>query len=344
MNIRVKFAARSLQRLTAGMLFLAAGAALASEWTQPLTDTDIGKQAPSSFKFPRIEDRSTEMRAMHARYGVEYRIFISKPGGERPPNGYPVIYVLDGNSWFGVTAELARVNEPEIGKVLVVGVGYVTDGLSDVQRFLDMTLPGPIAAPPLPDLPELRYGGANRFLDFIENDLKPVIRREYGTDPARQVLFGHSLGGLFALHVLFTRPDAFGAYIASSPSIHWNDGAILAEEKQFLARKVAPAEMRLLITAGEFEQKIDPANEARMRRLYAANPQYLRGRTVEQAIEESRQGARKSRMVDNARELADRVGALGGEVKFFEFDGENHLSVGPAAISRTLPIALRRSP
>ncbi len=344
MSIRVTCAARCCQRIAAGVLLLAAGAALASEWTRPLANTDLGKQAPSSFKFPRIEDRSRDVRAMQARYGVEYRIFISKPAGDRPPNGYPVVYVLDGNSWFGVTAELARVNEPEIGKVLVVGVGYVTEGFSDVQRFLDMTLPGPIATPPLPDLPELRYGGADRFLDFIENDLKPMIQREYFTDPARQVLFGHSLGGLFALHVLFIRPGAFSAYIASSPSIHWNDGAILAEEKKFLARNGVPSAMRLLITAGEYEQKSDPANEVRMRRLYAANPEYLRGRTLEQAIEQGRQSAGKSRMVDNARELAERVAARGGEVKFFEFAGENHLSVVPAAISRTLPIALRPSP
>ena len=51
-------------------------------------------------------------------------------------------------------------------------------------------------------------GGADRFLDFFEKELIPAIESRYRTQKFR-VFAGHSLGGLFALHALFTRPELF---------------------------------------------------------------------------------------------------------------------------------------
>ena len=44
-----------------------------------------------------------------------------------------------------------------------------------------------------------------------------------------RVLSGHSLGGLFALHVPASAPDAFDAYLAASPSADWDDGLVVKE-------------------------------------------------------------------------------------------------------------------
>jgi predicted alpha/beta superfamily hydrolase len=40
---------------------------------------------------------------------------------------------------------------------------------------------------------------------------------------------GSSLGGLFALHMGFTRPDVFGRIAAMSPSVWWAGGQMLRE-------------------------------------------------------------------------------------------------------------------
>ncbi|MFD6207743.1 MULTISPECIES: alpha/beta hydrolase-fold protein [unclassified Peribacillus] len=63
------------------------------------------------------------------------------------------------------------------------------------------------------------HEGAENFLKFIEEDLNPEIDKRFKVDQNSQTLFGHSLGGLFAIYVLFENPYAFQTYIAGSPSL-----------------------------------------------------------------------------------------------------------------------------
>ena len=44
---------------------------------------------------------------------------------------------------------------------------------------------------------------------------------------------GTSLGGLFALYVLFSQPDTFRCYVVGSPAVWWDDEVILRLEKDF---------------------------------------------------------------------------------------------------------------
>ncbi|WP_264740150.1 alpha/beta hydrolase [Cytobacillus firmus] len=74
-----------------------------------------------------------------------------------------------------------------------------------------------------------------QFLHFIEQELKSKINETFQADPERQLFFGHSLGGLFGLYALFTKPEAFQSYMISSPSIWWNDQCILELEPEFIA-------------------------------------------------------------------------------------------------------------
>lgn len=69
--------------------------------------------------------------------------------------------------------------------------------------------------------------GAEQFLAFIEEELKPLIEREVPIDRTRQTLFGHSLGGWLVLYTLFTRSRAFQYYAAGSPSIWWKNRCIV---------------------------------------------------------------------------------------------------------------------
>lgn len=60
-------------------------------------------------------------------------------------------------------------------------------------------------------------GGAATFLEILTGEILPVVERHYRVDRRRRMLFGHSAGGTFACHTLFTRPDAFTDYALGSP-------------------------------------------------------------------------------------------------------------------------------
>jgi tetratricopeptide (TPR) repeat protein len=62
--------------------------------------------------------------------------------------------------------------------------------------------------------------------------LIPEIEKSYRVRPYR-VLAGHSLGGLFTIHTLISRPELFNSYVAVSPSLQWSDEATLKRAEEF---------------------------------------------------------------------------------------------------------------
>src|SRR3546814_18965531 len=83
--------------------------------------------------------------------GETYRIFVSFPKGEPPADGYPVLYVIDGNASFASFAETRRLLEyADKGKALVVGVGYPSDDAYDEPRPPDFLFHVPTAWTPSP--------------------------------------------------------------------------------------------------------------------------------------------------------------------------------------------------
>ncbi|MCC9024343.1 alpha/beta hydrolase [Bacillus nakamurai] len=258
----------------------------------------------------------TEVRKMRSRKGDRvYQIFLSSPLEEPPPSGFPVIYLLDGNSVFGTMAEALRVQSrrPEktgVVPAVIVGIGYPTDQPFSAVRHCDFTLPLPESELPVHPKgaawPE--HGGAEEFLSFIEEELKPEVERDYRIDTGRQTIFGHSLGGLFVLQVLLTRPELFQTYIAGSPSIHWNKRFIQEEAERFAARlRDAELDVSVLLAAGEIEK------------------------------------SHKSRIPEHAKALFSVLSELeskGVRAEYREFEGEGHISVLPVLISRALRFAL----
>ena len=89
------------------------------------------------------------------------------------PSKYDVLYVLDGDFFFGVATDLTRLMHRLFGElppILVVGIGYgtVDGGVINDRRNRDFT-PTADARAPL-------SGGASRFLDFLRDELKPLNR------------------------------------------------------------------------------------------------------------------------------------------------------------------------
>ncbi|MGE6531713.1 alpha/beta hydrolase [Pseudomonas sp. NPDC077382] len=218
---------------------------------------DASAQAAETDGWKPVVLPQTEQRDIHSRNtGGDYRIFISQPQQPAPKGGYPVLYVLDGNALFPMLAVQAdaRESSPDPAtraSVVVVGIGYPSDALYDIdRRTRDYTPPAAVARD---DSNDLRYGGADRFLAFVQTELKPLIEARYAIDPRRQTLFGHSYGGLFTLYTLMTQPDAFQNYLAASPSIWWNDHQLLEQSGPLLAESNLQPK-RLWLTVGEAEE------------------------------------------------------------------------------------------
>ncbi|MCH9651792.1 MAG: hypothetical protein K0U98_26425 [Deltaproteobacteria bacterium] len=144
---------------------------------------------------------------------------------------YPVVYVLDSGTRFlhTVGALEALANSGHIPALIVVGV-------HNTNRTRDLTPPWTQGNGP-EDWPEGREqvitagGGANTFLDFFEEELIPHVDKTYRTAPFR-VLVGHSFGGLFAVNAFVTKPDLFGATLAISPSLWWDEGRSVEQAQE----------------------------------------------------------------------------------------------------------------
>jgi predicted alpha/beta superfamily hydrolase len=102
-------------------------------------------------------------------------------------------------------------------------------------------------------------GGGDRFLDFFEKELIPLVESRYRTQPYR-VFAGHSFGGLFAMNAFATRPELFHAVIAVAPSLLWDDELPLRRTKDLLAARKGQALARtLVVTMGDEGDETDAA-------------------------------------------------------------------------------------
>ena len=143
-------------------------------------------------------------------------------------NRYPVLYLLDANfSPFYeknlFTVQFMRLWQ-QVPELIIVGI-YNT------IRDRDMI---PVRLPEKED-----SGGAERFLRFITEELRPIINTEYRTTDYNLV-YGGSNAGLFVLLALLERPDVFNGVISSSPMIGWCEDYIYGlAEKSFQSKKYA---------------------------------------------------------------------------------------------------------
>jgi predicted alpha/beta superfamily hydrolase len=260
-------------------------------------------------------------------------ISIAAPAIATPDAAVPVLYVLDSDTLFGLASEIARVMSCVAGlpAPFVVGIGYGA-AYADALKLRTADLTPPISADALQGMGAVgaaiggeRNGGADAFLAFLVDTLRPEIMARYPqTMDGGQMLFGHSLGGLFAAHALLTRPDAFSTFLISSPSLWWDDFALFQKLPSFKERLAGSAPPRVFVDVGGREQD-----------LPTSVPDGL-GVTLE-AVQDQIRGAR---MVDAAREFADALGAAGvTDLRHIIFAQEDHLSVAPAAILHGLRFA-----
>lgn len=150
-------------------------------------------------------------------------LWISLPSDYDPDSDvrYPVLYLVDGENNIQHAVSSVRYLSGNAGYLpdfIIVGVIHQNRG--DEMR------------PTFPSSGE-KNNNERLFRSFITEELVQFIDASFNTQPYR-VLFGHSLGGLFALNVLRASPGVFDSYIASSPALWWEDGEYAAKMAQSL--------------------------------------------------------------------------------------------------------------
>ena len=196
----------------------------------------------------------------------------------------------------------------EIEDVIIVGIG---SGLNLPSWFINRTFDYTTSIDTVSDrnmekqfgFPEgtLKSGGADEFLKSIKTEIIPFVDKHYKTNSDRGIA-GHSLGGLFSAYCFINSDGYFTRFGISSPSLWWDKEKLLNKAvSQFTTNESfdIPA-TKVFISVGENE---GPSMVPVMEKL-------------------------KSSLETADYENIDLIWQI--------FDGESHLSVWPASISKTI--------
>jgi predicted alpha/beta superfamily hydrolase len=163
-------------------------------------------------------------------------IYLPPGYNDREDVRYPVLYMQDGQNLLeperafipGQHWRLAEAADDKIGgrtarPMIIVGIDNTASRIDEYTPTHDVA----------------RHGGgkADDYGRMLIEELKPVIDAGYRTLPGvpNTALGGSSLGGLATLYLGLTHPDVYGHLAVMSPSVWWDNRAVLAEVERFHA-------------------------------------------------------------------------------------------------------------
>lgn len=166
-------------------------------------------------------------------------VYLPESYKKSDTSSYRVIFLLDGsyNEDFPHIAGLVQFYEMMglMPEAIVVGIGNVDrrrDFTFPISENTGRELPAKGSDDPLKAFMEKEMrkpgsGGSGKFMDFVEKELQPYVRKHYRTGAS--TLIGQSLGGLMATEILAKRPQLFDDYIIVSPSLWWDHESLLMQ-------------------------------------------------------------------------------------------------------------------
>lgn len=207
-----------------------------------------GKAQPSPVTLPGSEARRFTSSIVA---GQEYELQIMFPAGyEKSNKKYPVLYLMDSQWDFPLLQSLygEQYYDGFIPEMMIVGVTW--GGVHpnpDSLRARDYT---PTVEKRLP-----QSGGADKFLSVLEKEVFPFVEANYKADRTGRTLAGCSLGGLFTMYALFSRPGMFQRYIATSPAFGWDNEVLYQYEKKYFENGANPP-AKLFMCIGGVERSV----------------------------------------------------------------------------------------
>lgn len=180
--------------------------------------------------------------------GRQYQLHVGLPGsyGKDPQKKYPVVYVTDGYWDFQKITGIygALLYDRVVPEFITVGIGY--PGNFDEVNYGDLRW---WELSPIRFERQAESGHAAEFLQSIEREIIPYIEREFRVDPSYRVMAGASLGGLFTLYAMYSKPGLFNGYVALTPAVFVGNDWLLGYDAAFAAQH-RPIKARLFIAYG----------------------------------------------------------------------------------------------
>ncbi|NHZ32703.1 alpha/beta hydrolase [Massilia rubra] len=193
------------------------------------------------------------------------RINVFAPAGHGGMEGapLPVLYMPDGGQAedFPHVAQTVQtlVAAGRMPPVLLVGI-------ENTERRRDLT--GPTTVENDKKI-AVRVGGSAAFRQFIRSELMPYIASHYRVTADKGIV-GESLAGLFIVETLLVEPDLFDRYVAISPSLWWNDEALVRTADASV--KALPARHKKIFLTSADEDNIVPGTARLAASLLAHAP------------------------------------------------------------------------
>ncbi|KAF7771248.1 hypothetical protein PCIT_a4313 [Pseudoalteromonas citrea] len=142
---------------------------------------------------------------------------------------YSVHYLLDGDLNLPlVKGVLDRMQKTQGAPEAIVVAIESKNRTWDLTPTVNQDPRGPVG----------QGGGADGFLSFIEKELISYIDDNYRTHDFKMIS-GGSIGGLFVLHAMQSKPYLFDAHFAYSPAVWWADRTTAKRVKTFLTNNKA---------------------------------------------------------------------------------------------------------
>lgn len=156
--------------------------------------------------------------------GETRRVFVSVPPGfekSAPSRRYPLMIVTDGEGHSATAAVNAARELARHGLAPDMVIAGIENAGGYDSRVRDLTPPGMSVSG------SSRNEGGDRFLDFIERELIPMLDARFRTSAPR-VLAGHSSGGILATYAAATR-YTFRMVVALDTPTHLEEEFLVAK-------------------------------------------------------------------------------------------------------------------
>jgi predicted alpha/beta superfamily hydrolase len=166
-----------------------------------------------------------------------YSIYLPNSYKNNPAKKYIVAYVLDGErSKFFEVSGLAQSMHSTFNLKLQIPELIIVS-IENTDRTRDFTPTNSLNYLDKEDIIAFKSSGkANDFMNFIDRELMPEINKSYRT-VSQNMIIGHSMGGLFALHCLLENPKMFSYYLLIDPSWFWDHNYIGKRGKEILEKQ-----------------------------------------------------------------------------------------------------------